>query len=599
MNINSKTMIAAPKAAPAKAQAKAAPKSDCGCGHAAPQESVQLSPAPGFEPPKNDEPPSQQPPGQQPPGEQQPPSENVKVAVYAQDPYVAEPIVMEVPRAEIGTTLESDRVKIRDRREHATPDAQGNYLLAEGSDGISQVNALVFTNETLNQFEEYRGSEIPWATRSQQLSVTPHKQEGRNAFYSRWGGGTNYFFSPSPGLNTVMKTANSTDVVSHETGHALLDGLRPGFFSTHDDETGAFHEAFGDCAAMLIGLREATNRDSVMEVAGGSLRNHNVISSLAEEFGAARAFDNDDPSDDHKIWLRTALNDFTYKPPSEIPPGRGDDDNLGREVHSFSRLFSAAFYDAIESVYMQSIYNDKQCPKDAMITAEQVTGPLLTRAIEAGSTSRARFKEIALGMINADGVMNNGKYSEGLKKVFLDRKIITPEDIAGDEKRRAEVPNLQLPEGLSKANSVNFLEANAEKLGLSASEDYIPDAVTTNGRGETFVSFRYKRELPVMVVGLEDKVTDVQGGVNLVFDASGKLIDRVHSEINADTVMSEMSGISSMYSNDAIVKKEVLDLMMADGSSDTSMFKSSIDGNKIVRIPITDCEYGHDHDHSH
>lgn len=581
------------KPAPQKASSPAAVAGDCGCSHpTSPQESLNISG--NFQPPK-DEPPKEKPP-QDPP--QNPPADpaKAKVAVYSQDPYVSGPIIMEVPKAEVGDNLQSDRVKIRDNREHAKPDAQGNYLLAEHGDGISQVNALVFTNETLNLFEEYRGSEIPWATRGSQISVTPHKQEGRNAYYSRFGGGTNYFYSHSPGLDTVMKTANSTDVVAHETGHALLDGLRPGYFGTHDAETGAFHEAFGDCAAMLMGLRIAVNHDHVMEATGGSLRKHNVISSLAEEFGAARAFDNDDPSDDHKIWLRTALNSFTYKDPSEIPPGRGDDDNLGREVHSFSRLFSAAFYDTIESVYMQSIYDDKQCPKDALKTAEQVTGPLLTQAIESGSTSRARFKEIALGMIAADKAQNDGKYSDGIKKVFLDRKIITPEDLAADEARRASVPNLQLPAGLSNSNSVDFLEAHTEALGLPADAKYSPDNVSRNGQGQTFVSYRYKEEVPVTVAGLEDKVTDVQGGVNLVFDASGKLIDRVHTAINAETIQREMAGIEDMYASNKLIEKERLELFKSTGQE--HLYKSQIDGNKIVRIPISGCDHGPDgHQH--
>lgn len=594
MNITSKFLTAAPKTVANKAPAAAEQKSDCGCSdHAAPAESFTPSADPGFEPPKD----PKDPPGQQPPGSQEPPQGHVKVAVYAQDPYVADAMVVNIPQTEIGSDLSSSRVYIKDQREHAIPDQQGNYLLAEGSDGVSQVNALVGTTDTLQLFEDYRGSEIGWSVSGKKLSVVPHKQEGRNAYYSRWGGGTAYFFSPSPGLDTVMKTANSTDVVAHETGHALLDGLRPGYFGTHDLETGAFHEAFGDCAAMLYGLQNSANRDMIMEQTGGNLRNVNVTSSLAEEFGAARAFDNDDPADDHKIWLRTALNDFTYVDPKDLPPGRGDDNQMGAQVHSFSRLFSGAFYDAIESVYMQSIYDDKQCPKDALVTSERVLGPLLTRAVEAGSTSKARFKDLALGMIAADGAINDGKYSEGLKKVFLDRKIITADDIAADAQRRAEVPDLQLPSDLSKANAVNFLEANAEALGVPAHESYVPDGVTSNGRGETFVSYRYKNEVPVMVPGLENMVTDVQGGVNLVFDASGKLIDRVHDEINAQTVIDEMNGIADLQSKNAIVEKETLELFKSD--ADTSMFKSAIEGNKIVRIPISGCDHGHSDGHHH
>jgi Zn-dependent metalloprotease len=46
----------------------------------------------------------------------------------------------------------------------------------------------------------------------------------------------------------------STDVVAHEVGHGLLDSARPDS-STSILEVGAFHEAFGDCIAMLTALR--------------------------------------------------------------------------------------------------------------------------------------------------------------------------------------------------------------------------------------------------------------------------------------------------------------------------------------------------------
>lgn len=587
MNIKP-TILAAPKyAAPLAPQAAPAASSGCGCPHEAaqaPAESVSFS----SPQPTQSEPPKEQPP-QTPP---EPPK--VKVAVYAQDPYVNKPIVMDVNKSEIGNNLVGDRVRTRDERPHAQPDAQGNFLLAEGSDGISQVNAHVFTSRTLAVMEDYRGSKIPWATRGEQITVTPHKQEGRNAYYSRWGGGTAYFYSPSPGLGTVMKTANSTDVVAHETNHAILDGLRPGYLGTHDLETGAFHEAFGDCGAMLMALNQETNRALILEQTGGSLRNHNALSSLAEEFGAAVAKDNTDPADDHRTYLRTALNSFKYQDPNTLPPGRGDHDNMGAQVHSFSRLFSASFYDAIESIYMQSIYDDKQCPSEALQTAENVAGPLLMRAVEASSTSQARYKDLALAMIASDKVLNEGKYSDGLKQVFLNRNIITPEDIAKDDKRRESVPSLQLPaEPLTAANSVNFLEQHSEVLGLPADLPYTPDNVSRNGKGETFVSFRYAQEVPVSVEGLTNLVTDVQGGVNLVFNPEGKLVDMIHTEITPETVQSEMAGIAAMKADNAIIEKEKLDLFKSD--FDTSVFKSAIEGNKLVRIPVSAC----DHDHSH
>jgi hypothetical protein len=499
---------------------------------------------------------------------------------------------METPQDQFKPDLSTARVRIDDNRTHAKPDADGNFIFADGSDGVSQANTLYYTNGTLNAFEAYKGGRIGWATRREQLTVNPHEQQGRNAYYSRGGGGTAYFFDNSPSLNTVVKTANATDVVAHETGHALLDGLRPGFFSTHDLETGAFHEAFGDCAAMLMCLKDPSNRAKLLAQTGGDLRKHNVLSSLAEEFGAAIHRDNKDPNDDHRVYLRTALNDFKYTDPKNLPPGRGDHDNMGAQVHSFSRLFSASFYDCLESIYKQSL-SEGQSPDQALQTAEKVAGPLLVRAIEGGSTSQARYKALALGMIAADKA-NGGKYAEGFQQVFLNREIITPADIKAQEERQASLPELQLPAELSNANSLNFLEANLEALGLPADKLYVPENVTSNGKGETFVSFRYAQEVPVTVAGLQDKVTDVQGGVNLVFDASGKLVDSIHTEITPETVENEMAGIAHLQARNAIIEKEALAIFKSSG--DASVFKSMIEGNKIVRVPISGCDHeGHSH----
>jgi hypothetical protein len=578
----------------ANVAAKKEKASGCGCSHKkeqaapAPQESVSISTTPS--PVKEEKAAQPQAPAQ--PAPTPTPEKTVKVAVYTQDPYVNRPLTMETPQELFKPDLSSSRVRIEDNRAHAKPDADGNFVFADGTDGVSQANTLYYTQATLQAFEGYRGSKIGWATRREQLTVNPHEQQGRNAYYSRGGGGTAYFYDNSPSLNTVVKTANATDVVSHETGHALLDGLRPGFFSTHDLETGAFHEAFGDCAAMLMCLKDPSNRAKLLEQTGGDLRKHNVLSSLAEEFGAAIHRDNKDPNDDNREYLRTTLNSFKYTDPKNLPPGRGDHDNMGAQVHSFSRLFSASFYDCLESIFKQSVA-EGQSADQALQTAEKVAGPLLVRAIESGSASQARYKALALSMIAGDQA-NGGKYAEGFKQVFLNREIISPADIKAEEERKAQLPAVQLPGEISNANSLNFLEANMETLGLPADKLYIPENVTTNGQGETFVSFRYAQEVPVTVAGLEDKVTDVQGGVNLVFDASGKLVDRVHTEITAETVENEMAGIAHLQANNAIIDKEALNIFKSSG--DTSIFKSVIEGNKIVRVPISGCDHeGHSH----
>lgn len=532
----------------------------------------------------------QPPDGEQPaPPPQEPPSPNVKVNIYAQDPFVDGPITIDFERAKIGQNLSGERVRISDPgREKARPDENGNYLLAPGTVGISQVNAHFVTYATLDLFERYRGGKIDWAF-GNTLEVVPHKQEGRNAYYSRWEESTNFFYFPSNSLNTTVKTANSADVVSHETGHAMLDGLRPGFFGTWDAETGAFHEAFGDCAAMLFNLEHASNRSLIGEQSGGSLRQHNALSSLAEEFGAGVKRDNDDPSDDHKTYLRTALNNFTYVPPSELPPGRGDEDNLGREVHSFSRLFSAAFYDCLEGLYMQSIYSDRQCPDQALKTAADVAGPLLVRAIETSPSNRATFRGLALGMINADRELNGGKHVDALKEVFLRRHIVSPSDFEEEAARLASLPDLQLNQKLDSGDAaVNFVKANADKLGLSADLPLEPEQVYTNARGEQFLTLNYSKEVAVEgVTGFDGYTTDVYGGVTLVFGQDGKLKEYHHTPITQEVVEEEMRGIAEMKGGNSILENPGGDDIFA--SAQGGLFKGVVQNKKLVRVPVATC----------
>lgn len=567
-----------------------AQRTACGCPHQgeaqpasrAPADQVQLSAARA-----DDAPPPEDPGDSPPPEEPPPPPANVKVNVYGQDPFVNGPIVMEIEPEKIGTNLSGERVRVQDRRPLPSPDANGNFLLAPGSDGISQVNAHTVTYKTLDLFERYRGARIPWAFRSDALQVVPHKQEGRNAYYSRWEQSTNYFHFRSEALDTTVKTANSSDVVSHETGHAMLDGLRPGYFGTWDAETGAFHEAFGDCAAMLFNLEQASNRELIQRQSGGSLREHNALSSLAEEFGAGVKRDNDNPADDHKTYLRTALNSFTYVDPSELPPGRGDEDHLGREVHSFSRLFSAGFYDAIESVYMQSIYQDRQCPAEALKTAADVTGPLLVRAIESGSASQARFRQLALGMLAADAQLNEGKYTEGLKKAFIQREFITEEDFQEDQLRRAQLPEVKLPSGLNEKETLEFLHQNREALGLPENLPWKSVTQHQNDRGEQFLSFQYAQETPVSVEGFEGFTADLLGSANMVFDKTGKLVDFDFTPVNVER---EMMGIAEMRDTNAIMTTDQENIF---NSADGSLFKTVVRGKKLVRVPVSSC--GHDH----
>jgi len=118
-------------------------------------------------------------------------------------------------------------------------------------------NAYAIVMRTLARFEFALGRRVPWGCEGHQLHVSPHAFAEPNAFYSREDRGL--FFGYFRGANSeLVFTSLSHDVVAHETSHAILDGLRRGYFEPSLPDQTAFHEGFADVVALLsiFGLSE-------------------------------------------------------------------------------------------------------------------------------------------------------------------------------------------------------------------------------------------------------------------------------------------------------------------------------------------------------
>ena len=530
------------------------------------------------------------PPQPQPQPAPAPPSDKVQITTYLQDPFVGKPVVRDIDRQAVGTELANGRVQISDNRPKVSPDAAGNYLMEAGSDGDSQVNAQVVTTRTLDMWQDYRGGSVEWSFGSPVLDVVPHKKPGMNAYYSRWEGSTNYFFQESLPLATIVKTANSLDVVSHETGHAVLDGMKPGYLGTNDKETGAFHEAFGDCSAMLATLQDPEMRDHIIAQTGGDLSKPNALAWLAEEFGKARRLSNDDPNDDDRAWLRNAQNKFTYVKPETLGDGRGDDDTLGGEIHSFGRLWAGAFYDCLAVTYQDGLAQNL-APAQALKFAADTLGPLFARGVDHAPASRGRFKDMALGLIQADKETNNGHLGDGFRKVFLDRKIITPKDLQNDADRLGNLPKISVDHDFASKKEVTaYVTARAQQLGLPEGVQLETASMSRNAKGEQVVNLLYPQTVPVSVPGLQGLSTDVNGGVTLAFDAQGRLSDFHHSAVTPECIQDEMDGIAYLQRKDQILQDDRAGMQFT--RDDGRPYLAVIRDGKLVRVPSSACECG-------
>ena len=233
-----------------------------------------------------------------------------------------------------------------------------------------------------------------------------------NAYYDR----TELAFFHDTAGGKVVYSAESPDVVCHELGHACLDAHRPELFDAPYIEAGSFHESFGDMSAILSALQLPSVRAAALSGIKG--RKSSQLSRLAEQLGwALRQID---PTLVNRDCLRNAYNSFKYVDPQTLP----DDapaSKLCAEVHSFSRVFTGAFYDILSGM----LKIRSKAPKDAdLVAVANDAARLLMDATTAAPVQPDYYAQVASHMIDADTARFGGKYRSALTTTFVKRKIV-------------------------------------------------------------------------------------------------------------------------------------------------------------------------------
>ncbi|MCE9519542.1 MAG: hypothetical protein K8R87_08330 [Verrucomicrobia bacterium] len=249
------------------------------------------------------------------------------------------------------------------------------------------------------------------------LSVNLDAGEDLNAYYDRQ---SISFFHGTVSGRTIY-TGESADIISHEFGHAVLDSLRPDLWDATLDEVAAFHESFGDISAILCALQLPEVRAAVLKETGGRLWHTSLISRIAEQFG--KAVHSINPQSAPADCLRNAVNNFFYRDPMYLPP-TAPDDQLSSEPHSFSRVFTAGFFEAMSA--MLKIVSPKPNEGDLLKVANDA-GALLSKAAQAAALSAAFYSEVAAQIIWADSTLFEGKYDDALRSAFVRRGLLSLE----------------------------------------------------------------------------------------------------------------------------------------------------------------------------
>lgn len=299
----------------------------------------------------------------------------------------------------------------------------------------------------LRRGADFWGALVPAGTLWQPggtLKVTLDHGVDLNAYYDRKG---LWFFHERVAATTVY-SGESPDVLCHEQGHAILDSIRPELWDAMSAEVAAFHESFGDMSSLLAGLQVPSLRAAVLSETGGTLYRNSRLSRLAEQLGwAIRQIEPDavDPN-----CLRNAVNSFFYLDPLSIPHS-GPASQLTSEPHSFSRVFTAGFFEALGGMTAAIA---SPATDAALVTAGRDAGTLLVDAIRSAPVAAGYYSQIAAHMVSADQTRFAGKYSQALRSAFVRRGILSlkaaaelkPEAVRGAVRGKAAAA---APAGLS------------------------------------------------------------------------------------------------------------------------------------------------------
>jgi len=256
---------------------------------------------------------------------------------------------------------------------------------------------------------------VTWyPSNGRRLPIALDDGEDLNAYYDRHG--LHFFHATSAGR--VFYSGESPDVCCHELGHAVLDAIRPQLWGAAFIEGGAFHESFGDMSALLSALQLPSVRAAVLTETSGHLYRSSRLSRLAEQLGwAIRQIR---PEVVEADCLRNAVNAFFYKDPSTLPPS-GPASALSSEPHSFSRVFTAAFLEAMAGMHAAQ----KDHGPAGLLQASLDLGALLIDAVKASPVVPTYFSQIAAHMVEADANRFGGRYTQALKSGFVKHGILS------------------------------------------------------------------------------------------------------------------------------------------------------------------------------
>lgn len=317
-----------------------------------------------------------------------------------------------------------------------------------------QVHAWAIVQNALDFYESGfgLGRKILWAFEGNRLIVLPHAGYGENAYYDRQSKSLQFYYFDS-GEDRIY-TCLSADIVNHEFGHAVLDGIRPYFNEAATPETAAFHEFAGDLTALLVVFRNNEFRKKLSFETAGNLEAENALNNLASEFGKAV---------EGRDYLRSAVNKRTMQSLA------GD-----QRPHLMSEVLTGAVFDIIIELSRRYL-NDGHTARQALGYTIMRIQQMAIQPLDLLPPVDATFRDYAVAVLRAEEIANptDPKNYRGMMfDIFVKRGILYETD--RDEllavrpvfQRISNIAVFHDPETIasSRAEAYRFLDDNRDAL---------------------------------------------------------------------------------------------------------------------------------------
>ncbi|UCH32772.1 MAG: hypothetical protein JSV05_05215 [Candidatus Bathyarchaeota archaeon] len=476
----------------------------------------------------------------------------MEVNIYVQDPFIAK----ERPRLgkeKIGLDREpglfdgptSSRIAVVDYNVNTNITAKPvewdvekkeflgvNTPKGEGDESDSvffhQVNVWGIIQNIIAFFEDphVMGRPIPWAFNGNRLIVVPHAGQEANSSYDRKGKCLVFGYFEHDG--DPVYTCLSHDIVAHETGHAILDGIRPYYLRFSSLQTAAFHEFIADFTSILSVLKTRKVRHVVADTSEDDLRSAEVIANLAEEFAIKKTRNR--YRQNYKQYLRRAINPTKMKQVEN-----------GWNYYHCSEVLTGAMYDILAETYKLRIDNKYDSNRAALKNASQSVNRLAFRALDYCPPVDIQFADYFQALISANEIaypVDTLGYKKIIKETFKDKGIKQIDPL-----EPPQAADLIWKYGLnsiatSRTAAYHFLNDNRDCFDIPENQDFeIADLYYTNKIGGG------NRKLPKEIIleyiwtesvdlkgsdfrELEDKRVPLLCGGTIVFEEHGNIVYR-------------------------------------------------------------------------